>query len=903
LDKNQKEPIAIVGMSCRFPGGADNPEAFWELLSNKTDAISEVADDRWSTSYYYHPDRDVPGKTYTKFAGQLEDIYHFEPDFFGLSPREVIMMDPQQRLLLEMTWEALESGGQLSEKLSGSDCSVFIGISGTDYASVRFDDPSISDGYFMTGNSLSIAANRISHYLNLKGASVAVDTACSSSLVALHQACSSIWSGEASASFAGAAHLLISPFPFIGFSKASMLSPDGKCRAFDANANGYVRSEGGAVFFLKPLAQAEADGDPIQAVILGTGINTDGGEMALTVPDGKSQQALLEKVYENVGVRPEQISYIEAHGTGTKIGDPIEAGAIGAAIGNKREKGEPILIGSVKSNIGHLEPASGAAGLMKVILSLQHRSVPASIHVERPSPDINFSDLNLKLATDHVSLDEDPSPLIMGVNSFGFGGSNAHAVLTEYIKPDDSKSTEHDIVLPPLYISAHTQASLKDKAKQYQALLMDRNKDSQVYDIFYTSTFYRRRLKHGLIVHGKNVNEIVDALASYSGGHKSKNIVVDDKLKNTSNKTAFVFSGNGSQWVGMARGLLENPTFRKTILEIDSIFVPLAGWSIFDELSAEEQNSHLDKTEVSQPLLFAVQIGIVNVIKGYGINADTVLGHSVGEVAAACVAGIIDLKQAVKIVYYRSEAQGKTRGMGKMAAAHVGHDRALSLIDEIGQGLELAAINSPYSVTFTGSEVTIQALAVVLEEEHVFCKVLDLDYAFHSQTMESVKQEFLDNIGEIIILSEKADFISTVHGNNTDDTSMSSHYWWHNLRQPVCFDNAINSAIDQGVGVFIEIGPHPVLTTYMKECLHYKRAQGACISTLKRDGENPLKLIQNSVFRSILLSDRHTLGHYFQSSCTITSPDLSNNRNLAVIDLLDLVITSHKQYLIVFVFL
>jgi len=301
----------------------------------------------------------------------------------------------------------------------------------------------------------------------------------------------------------------------------------------------------------------------------------------------------------------------------------------------------------------------------------------------------------------------------MGVNSFGFGGSNAHAVLTEYIKSDDSQHVEQDIVLPPLYISAHTPTSLKDKAKQYQALLMDRNNDSQVYDIFYTSTFHRRRLKHGLIVHGNDVNEIVDALASYSDGHKSINIIVEDKLRNTSNKTAFVFSGNGSQWLGMAQGLLENPIFRKTLLQIDSIFVPLAGWSIFDELSAEKQNSHLDKTEVAQPLLFAVQVGIVNIINGDGINADTVLGHSAGEVAAACVAGIIDLEQAVKIIYYRSEAQGETRGMGTMAAARVGYDKALSLIDEIGQGLEIAASNSPYSVTFTGSVVAIQALAVV----------------------------------------------------------------------------------------------------------------------------------------------------------------------------------------------
>ena len=403
----RKDPIAIVGMACRFPGGASSPEAFWECLAEGRDLVGRIDERRWGTEYYYHPNPQTPGRSYTWSAGVLDDIDRFDAAFFGISPREAAEMDPQQRLLLELAWEALEDGAQVPERLAGSDCAVYIGISSTDYANSRIDDPGSGDAYAMTGGTLSIAANRISYVFDLHGPSMAVDTACSSSLVALHQACLGIWRGESASALAGGVNILMTPFSFIGFSKASMLSPTGRCRAFDAAGDGYVRAEGAAVVYLKPLSQARRDGDPVHALILGSAVNSDGRTRGLSMPNPDAQEELLASAYADAGVNPKELVYVEAHGTGTAAGDPQEARAIGRVLAGGRAAGDPLPIGSVKTNLGHLEPASGMAGLLKAVLVLRHRAVPASLHFRTPNPNIPFEELNLRVATEYAELPDD----------------------------------------------------------------------------------------------------------------------------------------------------------------------------------------------------------------------------------------------------------------------------------------------------------------------------------------------------------------------------------------------------------------------------------------------------------------------------------------------------------------
>ncbi len=441
---SNKKKIAVVGMACRFPGEANSPATYWELLKGEKDAVTEVSSDRWDKDFYQHADKKSAGKSYTFSAGVLSDIDQFDAAFFGISPREAAQMDPQQRLLLELTWEALEDAGQVPAELSGSNCAVVVGIASTDYVHRRVDDLSSIDPYSMTGNTASIASNRLSYILNVTGPSFSVDTACSSSLVAINQACHTLWSGEASTAIAAGVNLLLHPFAFIGFSKASMLSPqkEGRCRAFDDSGDGYVRSEGCAALYLKPLEQAEADGDNIHAVILGSGINSDGKTNGITLPSSAGQAALLQQVYTQAGVTPDELAYLEAHGTGTAVGDPLEATAIAKALSSKREK--PLPIGSAKTNVGHLETASGMAGIFKVILSLKHQAIPASLHFETPNKNIDFKAQNIRVVEQLTSLKGQKSPLKMGVNSFGFGGANAHIVLEEY-KPNQTKQQTNTI--------------------------------------------------------------------------------------------------------------------------------------------------------------------------------------------------------------------------------------------------------------------------------------------------------------------------------------------------------------------------------------------------------------------------------------------------------------------------
>ena len=810
-------------------------------MSEGRDVVTEVDETRWSKDYYYHGDRQQVGRSYTWSAGVLNDIDRFDADFFGISPREATQMDPQQRLLLEMVWEALEDGAQIPDSLAKTDCGVYIGISGTDYADSRLDDPASGDAYTMTGGTLSIAANRISYMFDLCGPSMAIDTACSSSLVALHQACHSIWSAETSMALAGGIHLLLTPFSFIGFSRASMLSPRGRCRAFDAGADGYVRAEGGAVLFLKSLARAEADGDPIRAVIAASGVNSDGRTKGLSMPSSAAQEQLLLQVHRGAGLDPSDLVYLEAHGTGTAAGDPQEASAIGRALGQYRPSSKPLLIGSVKTNVGHLEPASGMAGVVKSILALEHSCIPKTLHFETPNPKIPFEELNLKVVSETMPLEpRESSNGLIGVNAFGFGGTNAHVVLRSYEKPP-ARSSRTRRKPAPLMLSARDEGALRELARRYADQLSGKE-PANPYQLAYNAAKRRQQHAHRLVVWGSSSREIVAGLAAVVNECVAPKAVVGKTVSSRA-PVALLFSGNGSQWPGMGRSLLKTDrAFRRRVEEFEEIFEPIAGFSIVARLKGAAESAELERTEIAQPALFALQAGLLATLSARGLRPGFVLGHSVGEVAAAYASGAFDLEQSVRLIYERSHAQSLTWGAGRMAAAGLPPDDILAAIDAVGGGIEIAAYNSARSVTVSGPLEALQSLGAILAEQEAFFRILDLEYAFHSRVMDPVHDGLVAALEQHGLHPSACSIpmISTVTGQVLSGEELVPEYWWQNMREPVRLDQALGTLLEGPCPVVVEVGPHPIMQAYLRESFRSTGKEGANLATLRRDGNDEL---------------------------------------------------------------
>ncbi len=846
--KNDKK-IAIIGMACRLPGKIKTPEHYWSVLSQGQDVVTEISDERWGTDFYSHSNKKEPGKSYTFAAGVLDDVDQFDAAFFGISPREAEQMDPQQRLLLELAWEAIEDSRTNIEKFNGSDCAVYMGIASNDYAHRRTDDLASLDAYTMTGNTASVASNRISYNFNLQGPSVSVDTACSSSLVAVHQACKSIWAGEASSALCGGINMLLHPFPFVGFSKASMLSPDGRCKAFDNSGNGYVRAEGAGIFLLKPLAQAEADGDHIHAVIVNSGVNCDGSTSSITVPGMETQSALLDKVYSDAGISASDLSYLEAHGTGTAVGDPLEAHSLGQSIGVHRTQDKPLLIGSAKTNVGHLETASGMAGLLKAVLTLKNRAIPASLHFNNPNENIDFSGLNLQVVTELTPLSNQDKPHLVGVNSFGFGGANAHVLIEEY-KPTTQQasleSTAFNQTLP-LVMSARSPEALSRVAEQYLEQL--KQDSSKYYSTAYSALHHRSMHQHTMTAYGDDSAQLIEQLEQYIETGSAKN-VVSSTLQNNA-KLAFVFTGNGCQWQGMGKSLYQaNDCFKESFEEVTKLLNNLSSsYSLEEELLRDETESQLSLTEIAQPLLFAIQVGVVSYLKELGITPTAVIGHSVGEVAAAWTAGALSLEQAVNVIHYRSQAQGLTKGSGRMAAVGLGRDALTEVLSELGlkEKVEIAGDNSPGNSTVAGNLEDLESLKAVMDAQSRFYRILDLDYAFHSTAMDSIESNIQLSLSELNPTPTSIPYISTVTGNVLEGESLTASYWWDNIRQPVQFNKGINCLIEQDVNTFLEIGAHPILRGYITDCLTDAGHSGTVIGSLKRKHDSEDHLYQNAL--------------------------------------------------------
>ncbi len=856
-------PIAIVGMALRFPGDLNDEQGFWQALQAGRDLVSQVGPERWATDLLQHPKRSEAGRSVTFSAGVLSRIDEFDANFFGISPREAAWLDPQQRLLLELAWEAMENGGLAPATLAGADCAVYVGISGVDYGMRVMDDLAAATAHLMTGNTLSNAANRLSYAFDLRGPSVAVDTACSSSLVALHHACGSLTAGETSLALVGGVNLLLHPYSFIGFTKAAMLSAQGRCRAFDASGDGYVRAEGGAVLMLKTLERALADGDAVQAVILATGTNADGGRKSgFTIPSSAGQAELMRDVLRRSGVAPDAVDYIEAHGTGTAVGDPVEAAAIGEVYGRCRSQHQPLPIGSVKTNLGHLEPASGLAGLIKSVLVLKHHALPPSLHLTTPNPNIDFTGLNLDVVGSYRALPAgDRKLLVAGVNSFGFGGTNAHVLLQEF-RATEPPPRQAGAPTPPLLLSARTAQALRDLAGRYAERV--RLKPDAFYDIAYGAAYRRERMECRLALPGGAPAAMAEQLAVFARGGTVTQLVTEDALAQPGG-VAFIYSGNGAQWLGMGRQLLaESPRFAACMADLDAAIRAVADFSILRELQADAVTSRLDDTAVAQPLLFAMQVAMTTLLRERGIEAQAVAGHSVGEVAAAWAAGALSLEQAVDVICARSIAQAATRGTGRMAAVGLAELAARELIAaENLQDITIAGINSPNNVTLSGRLAELQRLERILLARGIFYRLLDLDYAFHSPAMDSIAAGLKRRLAALAPVAIAAPvFVSTVTGEILDGTALDARYWWHNVRHPVRFAAALTTLATQGCRVFLEIGPHAVLQRYMTECLAAQGVSGRVLATLRRD-EGGLARIDEAALRVQLLAETPCHGIFF----------------------------------------
>jgi acyl transferase domain-containing protein/NADPH:quinone reductase-like Zn-dependent oxidoreductase/SAM-dependent methyltransferase/NADP-dependent 3-hydroxy acid dehydrogenase YdfG/acyl carrier protein len=838
------EPIAIIGMGCRFPGGADSPDGFWDLLRNGVDAVTDVPPDRWHMPAFFDPDPKRLGKTYSRWGGFLKHIDRFDTQFFKIAPREAVFMDPQQRLLLEVSWEALEDGGQDADRLCGTEVGVFIGVSTHDYSDIQTKDVYWSDAYTCTGCALSIAANRLSYCFDFRGPSIAVDTACSSSLVAVHLACQSLWANESSLALAGGANCMLTPEPTVGFSKATMLSPTGRCRTFDAAADGYVRGEGAGIVVLKPLSAALADRDRIYAVIIGTGVNQDGHSQGLTVPKPEAQEALLREVYRRAHVEPEQVLYFETHGTGTPVGDPIEAAAIGAALGKRRPRGDFLRVGSLKTNIGHLEAASGIAGLIKGALLIKHQEIPATLHFRTPHPKIPLEDLQLRVQAQLESFPHNHTSSVVGVNSFGFGGTNAHVALDRAPSVDAKAETEGREASSP----SHCLVPLSARSLEALHALVRAFRDSvnpcgarplDLRDISYSAGVRRTHHDHRLAVVTNSVTDLLEHLNAFDRNEPRPGMITGRRSSGRRPKLAFVFSGMGPQWWGMGRQLLaEAPVFRNEIEACDTLFQREAGWSLLEQMSGTSGDSRMDQAEVAQPANFALQMALTALWRSWGIEADAIVGHSAGEVAGACAAGILSLEDGVRVIYHRSRLQQRAIDKGRMLAIGLAASQASAAMGRFRGRVAVAAINSPRSVTLSGDQDALEQIAEVLRDTQVFTRMLDTRVPYHSHYMDPLEGELVASLAEIAPQPAAIPFYSAVTSERVDGRELDAAYWWANIRQPVLFGSALEHMLAEGFDAFVELGPHPVLGRSIIE-VHNERQRdcSAVLASLRREAD------------------------------------------------------------------
>jgi acyl transferase domain-containing protein/acyl carrier protein len=832
-ERASAEPIAVVGIGCRFPGGASDPDAFWRLLRDGVDAVGEIPPGRWDAAAHHDPDPDAPGKIVTRHGAFLEDVDRFDAAFFRIAPREAVHLDPQQRLLLEVAWDALEHAGQAPGALDGTRGGVFVGITNSDYAQlIRRGGPSALDAYFPTGNALNAAAGRLSYVLGLHGPSVAVDAACASSLVAVHLAARSLRAGECRIALAGGVNLILAPDAHVAMSRARALAPDGRCKTFDASADGYGRGEGCGVVVLKRLSDAVADGDRVLAVLRGSAVMHDGRSAGLTVPNGAAQQAVIRAALKDAGLPPSAVTYLEAHGTGTALGDPIEVRALGAVLGEDRNADRPLVLGSVKTNIGHLESAAGIAGLIKAVLAVHHREIPPHLHLRTLNPDI-AQEPTPKLVPSAVLPWPEGAPRVAGVSAFGLSGTIAHVVVEEAPAATEAARPAHASEGPWLLpISAHSPDALRALASAHHNRL-SRPDPAPVADLCYTAAVRRSHLDHRLTAVGASHAELADALAAFLAGETRAGVACGARA---SRKLVFVFPGQGGQWPGMARDLLaREPVFAEAIAACEEALRPHVEWSLRDVLAAEPPDVRLERIDVLQPALFSVQVALAALWRSWGVEPATVVGHSMGELAAAHVAGALSLEDAARVMAVRSRLLRRISGRGAMALVELPLADARRALDGYEHLVSVAAANGPSSTVVSGDPAALSVILERLGARDVFCRPVKVDVASHSPQVEPLRADLDAALAGLSPRTASIPFHSTVTGGLADGGELDGAYWVANLRQPVLFAPVVDALVTAGHDLFVELAPHPTLALSIREVLDRRERSGAVLPSLRRD--------------------------------------------------------------------
>lgn len=837
VDPNPRsEPIAIIGIGCRYPGGVVDLDSFWRLLHDGLDAISEIPKSRFDLDTWYDPTPATPGKVMSRYGGFLDGIDEMDAAFFGISPREAERLDPQQRLLLEVAWDALENAGQPVEHLLGSDTGVYIAQWLSDFEARLFADPARTDFYMTTGSGRYSASGRLSFFFGFQGPSLTLDTACSSSLVAVHTACQSLRTGECRMAVAGAANVILQPHITIAYSQSKMMAPDGKCKFGDARADGYVRSEGAGAVVLKRLSDALADGDPIQAVIRGSAVNNDGQTSGyMTTPGAAGQEEMLRKAYASAAVPARMVQYIEAHGTGTFAGDPVELEAIGAVVGEDRDPEHPCWVGSVKSNFGHTEGAAGMAGLIKVVLALKHAQIPPSLHYQTPSPRVPWQKLPLKIADQLMDWPEHDGPALAGVSAFGIAGTNAHVVLQEApaVAVESVGAGAAAKIFP---FSAHSPEALRAVAARLADALDGAQDD--INDIVYTLT--RRRSQHAYraAINAGAKPELIQGLRSFAS--EDPLAPATTGVVNAPRKIAFVFPGQGGQWLGMGRQLYQSePAFRAAIDNCEAAFRPYVDWSLIEQIRADETLSRLAEIDVVQPVLFAIEVALAETWRAWGVEPDAVVGHSMGEAAATYISGALSLEDAARVICTRSRLMKRVSGKGGMAVVELTLEQAQAALAGYEDRLSIAVSNGPRASVISGDPAALEQVTAQLQAKGVFVRPVKVDVAAHSPHMDALRPELVQALESVQPQLPAVPVYSTVTGALAA-APLDAAYWGSNLRSPVLFSTAVEQLVQDGYSIFIECSPHPVLLGAVEQNIE---ADKVTVASMRRGEDETAQML------------------------------------------------------------
>ncbi|WP_413116631.1 SDR family NAD(P)-dependent oxidoreductase [Streptomyces sp. CY1] len=837
------DPIAIVAMSCRFPGGVRTPEELWQLVMAGTDATSSLPSNRgWDLESAYHPDPSHEGTYYARNGGFLYEADQFDPEFFGISPREALSMDPQQRLLLETSWEAFERAGIAPETAKGSRTGVFVGVVYNDYGTrLQGHSPEGIEGYLGIGSAGSVASGRISYTLGLEGPAVTVDTACSSSLVALHLAVQALRQGECDMALAGGATVMSTQLGLVDFSRQRALSVDGKCKAFSDAADGFGFAEGVGLLLVERLSDAQRNGHEVLALVRGTATNQDGASNGLTAPNGPSQQRVIRAALANARLSATEVDAVEAHGTGTKLGDPIEAQAVLATYGQDRPADQPLWLGSVKSNIGHAQAAAGVAGVIKMVMAMRHGALPKSLHIDEPSPHVDWSAGGVSLLTDDMPWPETGRPRRAGVSSFGMSGTNAHAVLEQAPLDDAAGPAADDDVqaveppeITPWVISGRSDTAVEAQAERLLAHVRERREFSPA-DIGLSLATTRSVFEHRAVVLAGDGDGLLNGLGALAEGNVAPGVVRG--MATARDQAVLVFPGQGSQWVGMAAELLESsPAFAERIGECAAALAPFVDWPLAEVLRGGEGSAEaLERVDVVQPVLWAVMVSLAELWRSYGVEPAAVIGHSQGEIAAACVAGALSLEDAAKVVALRSQALRALSGRGGMVSVSLPVDSVRERLEAWGERLSVAAVNGPSAVVVSGDADALDELLGACEGEGIRARRVPVDYASHCAHVEAIEDELQRILAGITPRSSSVPFYSTVTGGVLDTTEMDAGYWYRNLRQTVRFDETVRVLLTDGFQVFIEASAHPVLTMGVEQTAEDHGTRVTAVGSLRRE--------------------------------------------------------------------